>query len=90
MGRQFVKLAGQIDEDVALLLREQVAALEAGDGPFELDLTEAAFAGEPALRMVIEELRSLSERLDGVRVRTADPSVRVAFSRSGLSRLLSS
>lgn len=84
-----MRLAGQIDEDVVLLLREQLSALEPGDGPFVLDLAEAEFSGEAALRMVVEEVRSLSERLHDVRVRTGDPKVRAPFTRAGLSRLLS-
>ncbi len=83
-----MKIAGEVDEDVALLLREQLASLEGLDTPFELDLTEASFTVEPALLMVVEEVRGLIDRLGDVCVRSEDPKVRAPFQRAGLSRLL--
>ncbi len=83
-----MKIAGEIDADVASLFLEQLAALGKTDAPFELDLTEASFEGELVLRMVVEEVRSLSDRLGEVRVRSADPKVRAPFVQAGLSRLL--
>lgn len=83
-----MKIDGPVDADVALLVCEQLAALAEGDAPLELDLREATFAGEPALRMIVEEVRGLLGRRADVRVRSVDPKVRAPFVQAGLSRLL--
>lgn len=83
-----MKIDGPVDADVALLVCEQLAALDEMDTPLELDLREATFAGTPALEMIVAEVRGLMDRLTDVRVRSVDPKVRAPFVQAGLSRLL--
>lgn len=58
-----LRLCGDVDRDVAALLIEQLAQLEAADSPVTIDLAEADVDDAKVVAMMVDALRACATRL---------------------------
>jgi anti-sigma B factor antagonist len=89
-GSPVVVVTGEIDMATAPMLgRELTSAIESGDGPVVLDLTEVTFFDSSGLRVAIVAHRDLGDRGRRLAV-VCDPDghVRRTFALAGLSDVL--
>jgi anti-sigma B factor antagonist len=89
-GSPVVVVTGEIDMATAPMLgRELTSAIEAGDGPVVLDLTEVTFFDSSGLRVAIVAHRDLGDRGRRLAV-VCDPEghVRRTFALAGLADVL--
>jgi anti-sigma B factor antagonist len=89
-GSPVVVVTGEIDMATAPMLgRELTSAIESGDGPVVLDLTEVTFLDSSGLRVAIVAHRDLGDRGRRLAV-VCDPEghVRRTFALAGLADVL--